>query len=520
MPHTCPAGFTADLLFIILANIGTTITPWQIFFQQSAVVDKGLDVHDIKFGKIDTLVGALADVRAWRSSSSSPPARRSTTTTRRSSSRTRGRRPRRWCRCCPHGAGATGRRRLFAIGLFDAGFLGALCISLSTSWAVGEVFGWAHSLNKSVREAPWFYVLYLGMLLTAGAVVLIPGRAAGHDHDVRAGGGGHAAAGAARLPDPAAERQAARWASTSTRAGRTSPTGRSSSFVIVMSTLLGIQTLFPRAVPVAEERHGTRIPKPSRSRRTSTRPTGTCTSCYFSELLKRPVCAGTISNRIGKLTDLVFRQAEPYPGGGRHLPRTRLGQADRVHPVGQGREDRGRRDLRAAARRRTRYPPFVDQPGWILVDKHLMGRTILDMDGRRIEVVNDVHLLEIARPAAPRARGHLVQRLPAPVGARARVTWVKDHLISWKYVQPLSLEDAVPTDRVTLSVTAQPDPGPARRGPGRRARRAVRQGAAGPVLGPRLGEGGRDADRGRAARAAADHRGPDAGPGARRLRRR
>ena len=43
---------------------------------------------------------------------------------------------------------------LFAIGLFDAGLLGALCISLSTSWAVGEVFGWAHSLNKSVREAP------------------------------------------------------------------------------------------------------------------------------------------------------------------------------------------------------------------------------------------------------------------------------------------------------------------------------------------------------------------------------
>ena len=63
---------------------------------------------------------------------------------------------------------------LFAIGLFDAGFLGALCISLATSWAVGEVFGWSHSLNKSVREAPWFYVIYLLCLLTSGAVVLIP----------------------------------------------------------------------------------------------------------------------------------------------------------------------------------------------------------------------------------------------------------------------------------------------------------------------------------------------------------
>jgi Mn2+/Fe2+ NRAMP family transporter len=73
----------------------------------------------------------------------------------------------------PHGQGELARK-LFAIGLFDAGFLGALCISLSSSWAVGEVFGWAHSLNKSVKDAPWFYVLYLVMLGTSGAVVLIP----------------------------------------------------------------------------------------------------------------------------------------------------------------------------------------------------------------------------------------------------------------------------------------------------------------------------------------------------------
>jgi Mn2+/Fe2+ NRAMP family transporter len=74
----------------------------------------------------------------------------------------------------PRGEGHLART-LFAIGLFDAGFLGALCISLSTSWAVGEVFGWAHSLNRSIKQAPWFYVLYFFMLLTAGLVVLIPG---------------------------------------------------------------------------------------------------------------------------------------------------------------------------------------------------------------------------------------------------------------------------------------------------------------------------------------------------------
>ena len=64
---------------------------------------------------------------------------------------------------------------LMAIGLFDAGLLGAICISLASSWAFGEVFGWAHSLNNKIREAPWFYVNYFITLVSAGLVVLIPG---------------------------------------------------------------------------------------------------------------------------------------------------------------------------------------------------------------------------------------------------------------------------------------------------------------------------------------------------------
>jgi Mn2+/Fe2+ NRAMP family transporter len=62
-----------------------------------------------------------------------------------------------------------------AIGLFDAGLLGAICISLASSWAFGEVFGWAHSLNNKIREAPWFYITYFLALVSAGGVVLIPG---------------------------------------------------------------------------------------------------------------------------------------------------------------------------------------------------------------------------------------------------------------------------------------------------------------------------------------------------------
>ncbi|MGC8602961.1 MAG: NRAMP family divalent metal transporter, partial [Desulfomonilaceae bacterium] len=166
-------GMSKDLLFIILANIGTTIAPWMIFFQQSAVVDKGMDIHDIKFGQLDTFVGSfltclvavfiiiatgavlyyhdpriiIEDVK--QTAEAIVP-------------------------LLPGGQGELAKK-LFAIGLFDAGFLGAVCISLSSSWAVGEVFGWAHSLNHKVKDAPWFYVIYLGMLLSSGAVVLIPG---------------------------------------------------------------------------------------------------------------------------------------------------------------------------------------------------------------------------------------------------------------------------------------------------------------------------------------------------------
>jgi NRAMP (natural resistance-associated macrophage protein)-like metal ion transporter len=168
-----PGGLTSELLFILLANIGTTIAPWMIFFQQSAVVDKGLDIKDVKFGRIETFVGSVMTcvVAAFIIIATAaafyyhkPPI-----TIEDAAQTAEALVP-----LLPHGSGEMAKR-LFAIGLFDAGFLGAICISLSSSWAVGEVFGWAHSLNNSVRDAPWFYGAYFVMLLSAGAVVLIPG---------------------------------------------------------------------------------------------------------------------------------------------------------------------------------------------------------------------------------------------------------------------------------------------------------------------------------------------------------
>jgi magnesium transporter len=98
------------------------------------------------------------------------------------------------------------------------------------------------------------------------------------------------------------------------------------------------------------------------------------------------------------------------------------------------------------------YPPFVDQPGWMLLGRHLMGRTVLDTDGRRIEAVNDVHLVEsggrLAVVHVDTSFNGFLRRWHL-----GRLKLIKDRFISWKYVQPLNVEDAVQSDKVSLSIT-------------------------------------------------------------------
>ena len=146
-----------------MANIGTTIAPWMLFFQQSAVVDKGMREKDIPWGKFDTWVGAFLTVivaifivvvtgTVLKGINIDSAAQASIMLMK--SNRYLG--------------------TFMAIGLFDAGLLGAICISLASSWAFGEIFGWAHSLNNKIKEAPWFYANYFITLISAGLVVLIP----------------------------------------------------------------------------------------------------------------------------------------------------------------------------------------------------------------------------------------------------------------------------------------------------------------------------------------------------------
>jgi magnesium transporter len=174
---------------------------------------------------------------------------------------------------------------------------------------------------------------------------------------------------------------------------------------------------------------------------------------YFSELLKRPICIGKIDNRIGRLADLVFRLADPYPEVVGIYVDHGWGKAAELIPWDKVIKVEDDAIFVQPTENGQPYAPFVDQSGWILLNEHLMGRTVLDMDGRRAEVVNDVHLL------ASKGRMLLVHVDISFNGFLRKwhlrwLIWSKDQLISWRYVQPLSLENVGRThDSVTLSVT-------------------------------------------------------------------
>jgi Mn2+/Fe2+ NRAMP family transporter len=162
-----PEGLTVGLLTLIMANIGTTIAPWMLFFQQSAVVDKQLEEKDIPYSKLDTALGSiLTGLGATFIMIATGAALHNTHPNIGNASEAA-------ASLAPVAGPYAGA--LFAIGLFDAGLLGAICISLASSWAFGEVFGWAHTLNVNVKSAPWFYLFYFLNLALAGVVVLIPG---------------------------------------------------------------------------------------------------------------------------------------------------------------------------------------------------------------------------------------------------------------------------------------------------------------------------------------------------------
>jgi Mn2+/Fe2+ NRAMP family transporter len=166
VPSMPAGGLTPGLMFLVIAIVGTTIAPWQLFFQQSCIADKRLRFADLKWARLDTLLGASITVTAAVcmmvvGAASEAHGFRFTD-------------PAQMAADLGSYAGPMMRNMLLLL-MINAAVLGTTAISLSSAWAYGEVRGWPHSLQLPLREAPGFYAVYLICVAAAAAIVLIPG---------------------------------------------------------------------------------------------------------------------------------------------------------------------------------------------------------------------------------------------------------------------------------------------------------------------------------------------------------
>jgi Mn2+/Fe2+ NRAMP family transporter len=164
-----PGGSLNTLLLLLASTIGATVTPWMIFFQQSASADKGLTPADLRHGRWDTWIGAamaavfgcgalIAGAALFGHGGANVQGLAGAGF------------PAALAHAAGHGAGA-----LFALGLIEAGAVAILTISASTGYAIGECVGAPHSFNGSWRDSVLFWICNIGAAAVAGAIILIPG---------------------------------------------------------------------------------------------------------------------------------------------------------------------------------------------------------------------------------------------------------------------------------------------------------------------------------------------------------
>ncbi len=162
-----PQGDSAGIILLILSTIGATVTPWMLFFQQSAVVDKGMQPRDIPAGRADTLLGAaIAALVAIAALLATAPLFRHGISAQDFQAA-------QFAQALEPWIGHVGAA-LFAVGILEAGVVAAITISTSSAYAFGEVFGTAHSLNRPFREGWRFYLILFGSACAAAGLVLIP----------------------------------------------------------------------------------------------------------------------------------------------------------------------------------------------------------------------------------------------------------------------------------------------------------------------------------------------------------
>ncbi len=163
------SGELATVMLLIIGIVGTTVAPWQLFFQQSYVIDKRITPRFMKYEKADLWLGIGVVVIGAAAMMGIAAATFAGTG--------------RFGDFTDAGGLATGIEAhagklagvLFAIALLDASIIGAFAVSLSTAYAIGDVLGMKHSLHRGIKGAKGFYAVYAGLVAAAAAIVLIPG---------------------------------------------------------------------------------------------------------------------------------------------------------------------------------------------------------------------------------------------------------------------------------------------------------------------------------------------------------
>ncbi len=162
-------GASSTAVLLIIAIVGTTVAPWQLFFQQSNIIDKRITPRWINYERADTVIGAFvvvlgagAIIAVAAFAFAGTPAAGNFANAGAVASSLR--------HYVGPAAGAC-----FAIVLLNASLIGAAAVTLATSYAFGDVFGASHSLHRGIRDAKLFYATFALMVFAAASIVLVPG---------------------------------------------------------------------------------------------------------------------------------------------------------------------------------------------------------------------------------------------------------------------------------------------------------------------------------------------------------
>lgn len=165
IPNIPAQGFSTNLIFLVIAIVGTTVAPWQLFFQQSCIADKRIRFKDLRWARLDTFIGATFTIVV--------AACMMLIGNYLHKNNLQYEDPAQMAEILAPFFGSFMKNGILLL-MVNAAILGTTAISLSSAWAYSEVVGWEHSLRKKFKDAPGFYLVYILAVILAAVIVLIP----------------------------------------------------------------------------------------------------------------------------------------------------------------------------------------------------------------------------------------------------------------------------------------------------------------------------------------------------------